>query len=84
MQITITQSIRAFHRITKPLEEGFEAQSIADRAYDCGEFSGGAVDIRYDKEYNRLLALVAARTGYTVEAMLHEMYRLHMEYFSAY
>lgn len=56
-------AVRAFERIWEPIASALDEAERADAGFDGGEWSGPAHANIYDREYRRILALVAGRFG---------------------
>lgn len=63
---TPMQAHRMFDRLMRPRLDALEIAEQADFGFDSGEFSGPALWNKFDREQDRVLQLVAAKTGLTV------------------
>lgn len=64
-QIRNMQAVRAFNRIWGPISDRLEGVAEADAGFDGGEFSGKFHGELLEREFWRVMDLVAARFGLT-------------------
>lgn len=80
MSITLKHAARAFHRVWCGILQDLCAAEEADAGFDAGEFSGKFHADIQDKAYARTTQLLAEKTGYSVDDIMAESYRMDQEF----